>query len=114
MYESQYTGQFFMLYDNNKRLVGVGDAWPSAIKTKKGKHKMFIQIRANSLAALEVLNDTPVVLERSLKSSISLMSFSNQTDAARGTSGANKTIQLQNGFEKYLFAFFSSLNSMIF
>ena len=34
-----------MVYDSNKKLLGVGDAWPSAIKTGKGKHVIRLQVR---------------------------------------------------------------------
>jgi hypothetical protein len=38
LYESQFHAQFFMVFDSKKKLLGVGDAWPSAVKVGKGKH----------------------------------------------------------------------------
>ena len=35
-----------MVFDSSKKLLGVGDAWPSAVKTGKGKHFIRLQVRS--------------------------------------------------------------------
>ena len=102
LYESSYSGQFFMLFDGMKRLLGVGDAFPKAIKAPKGKHTLLLQVRAESVSALEGMVDMPVMLERVLKQSISLTSYSSQTSAARGENGG-KTFSLHHGDTAVIF-----------
>ena len=38
LYESNFLAQFFLVFDSKKKLIGTGDAWPSAIKIGKGRH----------------------------------------------------------------------------
>lgn len=84
LYESAFVGQFFCLYDASKRLVGVGDAWPKAIKTGKGKHTLQMQLRGASVALLEPLADMPAQVERKLKIAVTLSAFRSKCDATRG------------------------------
>jgi hypothetical protein len=84
LYESAFVGQFFCLYDVSKRLIGVGDAWPKAIKTGKGKHTLQMQVRGASVALLEPLADMPAQVERKLKTALTLSAFRSKCDATRG------------------------------
>lgn len=84
LYESDFTGQLFMIYDSKKKLVGKGDSWPSFTTLSKGSYKVFIQIRHRSLQMLESLVQTPMLLERKLSSSISLQFYRTQSEALIG------------------------------
>ena len=81
LYESDYTNQFFLLYDSRKKLLGSGDAWPPAIKVGKGKHTVRLQVRHETVGALEGLADMPMHLERGLKSAVSLSFYKTQCQA---------------------------------
>lgn len=84
LYESDFHGQFFMIYDSKKSLIGVGDAWPSAIKINKGKYTVRLQVRHEKVAVLESLVDMPMHLQRTLKSAISLTFYKTQSDTLVG------------------------------
>ena len=75
-----------MLYDSKKKLLGVGDAWPKPIKTGKGKHTLLLQVRAEAATALESLCDMPVHISRSIKSAITISSYSSKADAGKAIS----------------------------
>lgn len=96
LYESQYHAQFFKVYDvtdtpvNGKRMIGFGDSWPDKITIKaKGKYLLRLQLRHEKAEALEALNDLPMVLERSLKTSIPISFFKSQSDAIDGKNKMN-------------------------
>jgi hypothetical protein len=67
LYESDYLAQFFLIFDSRRKLMGQGDAWPSATKLGKGRHVVRLQVKHPSVAALEALVDLPMHLARPLK-----------------------------------------------
>ena len=103
LYESQFVGQFFMIYNHKKSLVGVGDAWPKSTKLGKGKHTVRLQVRHTSTSTLEGLADMPLLLERTLKNPISLTFYPSQTEAlAGGEKLSNRTIPIGSSTSFYL------------
>ena len=98
LYEAVFGSQFFMLYDERKRLIGTGDAWPDVIKlasagdyivrssgvgdTKRstraalsspsGRKQIRLCVRHNEPDLLEGLKAMAVVLEYKLKEAITL------------------------------------------
>jgi tripeptidyl-peptidase-2 len=67
LYESPFEAQMCMIFDSNKRLCGVSDAWPSAIKCGKGEHTARVCVRGLDPDTLKRLQGCPLLLERSLK-----------------------------------------------
>ena len=103
LYESQFVGQFFMIYNHKKSLVGVGDAWPKSTKLGKGKHTVRLQVRHTSTSTLEGLADMPLLLERTLKNPIALTFYPSQTEAlAGGEKLSIRTIPIGNSTSFYL------------
>jgi len=99
LYEAPHHAQFIKVYDisdsagtSGPALVGVGDAFPDKITlSPKSKYILRLQLRHNEAALLESLADVPLVLERSLKSTIPLACFKTQAEALVGTKGKNAT-----------------------
>lgn len=81
LYESEFHGQFFMVFDAKKKLMHVGDAWPKKCKLTKGKYVVRLQVRHESSAVLDKLVDMPMILSRALKTSIALTAFRTKSDA---------------------------------
>ena len=103
LYESQFVGQFFMIYNHKKSLVGVGDAWPKSTKLGKGKHTVRLQVRHTSTSTLEGFADMPLLLERTLKNHITLTFYPSQTEAlAGGEKLSNRTIPIGSSTSFYL------------
>ena len=103
LYESQFVGQFFMIYNHKKSLVGVGDAWPKSTKLGKGKHTVRLQVRHTSTSTLEGLADMPLLLERTLKNPITLTFYPSQTEAfAGGEKLSNRMIPIGSSTSFYL------------
>ena len=84
LYESDFLSQFFLIFDSKRKLLGSGDAWPSAVKIGKGRHVVRLQIKHPAVTTLENLTDLPMLLERPLKSSITLTTHTMQTAAMAG------------------------------
>jgi tripeptidyl-peptidase-2 len=89
LYESCFHGQFFILYDNSKKLLGAGDAWPSKVFIGAGKHTVCLQVRHESVKVLEALKDTAMLLERPLVKPVTLKVFKSQTSAASEGNGGS-------------------------
>ena len=85
LYESDFHAQFFMIYDNKKKLLGAGDAFPSAVKITKGPTTVRYQVRHTSVTVLESIADICMLIERPISKSIALSFFKMQTEAMTGT-----------------------------
>ena len=42
LYESNFLAQFFMIFDSKRKLLGTGDAWPSATKVSGGERGLVL------------------------------------------------------------------------
>ena len=64
LYESAMEAQFIMVYDSSKKLLGVSDCWPDAIKCKKGDITIRLQIRHSSISLLKKFEGQVLAVER--------------------------------------------------
>jgi len=102
VYESQFESQLIQVYDAGKRYMGCTDAWPEALKLKKGSYTARLQVRHDSVPMLEKLKDIPLSLDRPLAKEIAVKAYPdfNGAVAASGDFGARK---LQGGMHRAIF-----------
>jgi hypothetical protein len=84
LYESDFYAQLYTIFDTKKRQVGVGDAFTSPIKVKKGKVSIRLQVRHTSVVTLEALSDMCMMLERPLSKPVPLTFFKMKSDCLAG------------------------------
>lgn len=87
LYESFYESQLMMIYDGEKKLLGVSDAFPSAVTALKGPVTIRLQVRHDEPSKLEKLKDSVLWIERKLDKDISLSVYPSKEDMMRGESG---------------------------
>eukprot|EP00808_Paulinella_micropora_P028965 g4430.t1 len=76
LYESAFDAQFWMLFDDKKRLVGSGDCWPEAVEVAKGSYLLRLSIRHSSISSLEPLQNAIMLFETPLEKKLSLSAYS--------------------------------------
>jgi tripeptidyl-peptidase-2 len=73
LYESAYESQLVMIYDSNKKLIGVTDAFrQDEVKAPKGKVTLRLQVRHDQPDMLSKLKDQVIWIERKMSKEISL------------------------------------------
>ncbi|CAH2050950.1 unnamed protein product, partial [Iphiclides podalirius] len=86
LYESEYESQMWMLYNSNKQLLAVGDAYPSkySVKLEKGEYVLRLNVRHETRSLLERLQELPVVVQQRLPQPITLDVFASHSQAVVG------------------------------
>lgn len=103
LYESDLHGQFYMIFDNKKKLIATGDAWPKKCKIVKGKYTVRMQVRSEKVSSLEKLVSLPLVLVRHLKNSVNLSFYATKSDALIGDNDiGSRTLGIGNAISMYL------------
>lgn len=75
LYESPFESQMMLIFDEDKRYIGVADSWPSECDIPKGKITIRMQIRHDDTTKLESFLNSPIWIERKLKKEIRLDVF---------------------------------------
>ncbi len=76
LYESTMEAQMAMFYTSGKKLLGVSDCWPDSVKCPKGTITIRFSIRHDKVSLLEDFKDMVLLVERAIKSSIELTTYS--------------------------------------
>ena len=87
IYESAFESQIMLIFDENKKYLGVADSWPDEVSAPKGKISIRMQVRHDDIKKLELLKETPIWIERKLKAGIALSAYNSHagmvTDGAK-------------------------------
>lgn len=81
VYDSVVEAEMYMVYDANKKLLSVGDIYPSEVKLKKGDHTVRLLVRHDSPALLEKLTNLPMIWERKIKDGIPVSIYPTNSSA---------------------------------
>lgn len=90
LYESAYESQLMLIFDDDKKYLGVADAWPSEVKAPKGNVTIRLQVRHDDPEMLEKLKDMTVWIERKLEKDIALSVYSSRESMLTGKNAMNK------------------------
>lgn len=75
LYESAFESQLMMIFDGEKKYLGVADSWPSEVKVPKGTVTIRLQIRHDNVEMLEKLKDMAIWIERKMEKDIVLSAY---------------------------------------
>ncbi|XP_022822336.1 tripeptidyl-peptidase 2 isoform X2 [Spodoptera litura] len=86
LYESEFESQMWMLYNSCKQLMATGDAYPSkySVKLEKGEYTLRLNVRHDSRALLDRLQDLPATIQQRLPAPIALDVYCSQPLALTG------------------------------
>mmetsp|Transcript_8805 Transcript_8805/g.11071 ORF Transcript_8805/g.11071 Transcript_8805/m.11071 type:complete len:1292 (+) Transcript_8805:46-3921(+) len=80
LYESAFESQMIMIFDQNKKCLGVADSWPDEVHAPEGKVTLRLQVRHDNVQKLELLKETTLWIERKLSSPLSLSAYESHSD----------------------------------
>ena len=75
LYESGFESACMLIFDGEKKYLGMVDAHPSSIKAPKGTVVIRLQARHDNPSRLEKLKDMVIWIERNLSKEISLSAY---------------------------------------
>lgn len=90
LYESAYESQLMLIFDNDKKYLGVADAWPSEVKAPKGTVIIRVQIRHDDPEMLEKLKEMTVWIERKLEKEVALSVYASRESMLVGKNPMKK------------------------
>lgn len=90
LYESAYESQLMLVFDDNKKYLGVADAWPGEVKAPKGNVTIRLQVRHDDPEMLEKLKDMAIWIERKLEKDISLSAYASRESMLTGKNAMKK------------------------
>ena len=61
VYDGELEQQMYMLFDANKKLLGTGDIYPSAVQLSKGEYTLRLLLRHDSATLLDKFRALPLV-----------------------------------------------------
>ena len=93
LYESPYESQLWLLFDTNKQLVASGDAYPQKYycKLEKGEYRVLLQVRHESTAALERLQELPITVRHKVASPFAVQLYNSGVGAIQGAESRKVT-----------------------
>ena len=64
VYDGEMEQQMYMLFDANRKLLGTGDIYPSAVQLTKGEYTLRLVLRHDSPQLLDKFRALPMVCPR--------------------------------------------------
>ena len=101
LYDSALESQLILCFDENKKLLGVADAWPDEIEVKKGKVIFRVQIRHEDPILLNKFKNLEIFIERKLKEPIVLQTYDSHAHYIDGSVSEKRV--LKKGLSKAVF-----------
>ncbi len=93
LYESEFGGYLWNLYDAQGRRVATDDSMPDPVRVKPGEYTLRLRVRHPKLASLERLKKTVLWLDSPLKSAVNLKISNSRLAAAAGRSAARNRLR---------------------
>ena len=90
LYESAYESQLMLIFDDDKKYLGVADAWPGEVKAPKGNVTIRVQVRHDDPTMLEKLKDMTIWIERKLEKEIALSVYASRESMLVGKNQMKK------------------------
>jgi len=84
LYESGFESQLMLIFDEDKKYLGVADSWPSEIKAPKGNITIRLQIRHDDVKKLDLMKSLTIWIERKLSKEISLSAYKTHRSMVTG------------------------------
>ena len=84
LYDSEYGGHLWAIFEKNGRRVATDDIWPHAVSLGKGNYTLKLWLRHDNRTKLESLKSATMSLDRSLGSPVTLSVYSTLIDAMQG------------------------------
>lgn len=95
LYESGFESQIMLVFDEDKKYLGVADSWPNEIKIPKGKITIRMQIRHDDVSKLELLKTLGIWIERKLSKEISLSAYKSHRNMVTSGDAYRKSLLRQ-------------------
>jgi len=102
LYESGLQSQCMLVFDGDKKYIGIADAYPSAFDVPKGKLTLRLQLRHTDPKLLEKYKNLTIWIERKLGNEIPLKGVSLRKDLGTDK-GALKKVILRKGKTQTIF-----------
>jgi tripeptidyl-peptidase-2 len=84
LYESAFESQMMLIFDGNKKYLGVADAWPDEVRVPKGNITIRLQVRHDDISKLEKLKNLVIWIERKLEKDIFLSIYTSRYNLMLG------------------------------
>jgi tripeptidyl-peptidase II len=84
LYEAGFGSQCMMIFDGEKKYLGMADAYPSGVNAPKGTVIIRLQIRHDDPSKLEKLKDMVIWIERNLSKEIPLPAYPTREELVLG------------------------------
>ena len=84
LYDSEYGGTVWAIYESGGRRVATDDIWPDPVRLAKGSYTLKLWIRHDNRSKLDPLKSMPLALERPLGSPITLPVYGTRVAAVNG------------------------------
>lgn len=103
LYESPWSAMLLLVHDEQRRLVGTSDAFPSTLKLAAGTYTARLQVRHTDAKVLNTMRSTTLRLKRPLSKPVKVPVFDSLASAML-RKGSFGTAQLKAGTRYVLYA----------